>query len=285
MHSDSPLEGVLGSEWSASVGVDISGTLVALTDEHERCINTSTWQAHHSLHLTYSGERQMPVSYLFSRHRSRPARDSAAFIYALKQRGDYQVSRADVISLARRAIALGTDAMRGRPIDGIVAMPTTSAIVLKACRFLSARLDHQPPILHILRKNTLDEVLSLLPAANAVTIGIQNDLERFRLALSRKCGRSPIAMKHVPVRLRRHVTAIACEAPPRGDHIRLLVVDDVIATGSSFSPGGYSHRQPMAGMSPRRPRDIWSGHWDTSPSSFGNGLNGEENGMRAMARV
>ncbi|WP_374650540.1 hypothetical protein [Dongia sp.] len=212
-----------------------AGNLVSLSDNHNQCVNTDIRQRVHRLHFNIAGSIKFEITYLFSRHPGGKSGDAAALLHAMKGSRDYCISRSDTLTIAQRAISLGIGAIQGKYTDALIPMPTTSEIVSRCCRYASARMSGRPPIAHALRKRSVEELLEVMPPVSAVSPGVRADYASFRRRLTSLDRSATIAMKHIPVRLRRFVPLITAEM---GETIRkmtrVIIVDDVISTGSSF---------------------------------------------------
>lgn len=228
------------------MGVTVTaGSFVSLSDNHNQCVNTDIRQRLHRCHFNIGGNIKFDVTYLFSRHPGGRSGDAAALLHAMKGSRDYCISRSDTLTIAQRAISLGIGAIQGKYADALIPMPTTSEIVSRCCRYAAARLPGRPPIAHALRKRTIEELLDVMPQVWAVSPGVRADYANFRRRLSSLDRSATIAMKHIPVRLRRFIPLITAET---GETIckmtRVVIVDDAISTGSSFWPScGSDHSE------------------------------------------
>jgi len=243
------------------LGVEIAqGKLVRLSDEHQRCVNTDPTQTRHHLRLQFGSHERLLVTYIFARNTGPSNRDAAALIRALKGLSGYRVARSDVTTLTRRALLMAEPLLRDRKFDAVVPMPSTSSIVARLCRLLSVRMPQHPPILPILRKRTNGEVSALLPNPEAIPVALRDDYLRMIGKIRLQSPQSPVAMKHIPVRLRQFIEHIALDTKSQEiDGKRLLLVDDIISTGASFSPRARSNQKRQRANLHRRLRTLRTG--------------------------
>lgn len=219
------------------LGIEVSsdGT-VTICDGHERLVNTSPHQQLGRLGLKlHQTSARIPIVYLFPRMPAWQSDRSGVLPAALKQMGGYVISRTDTLKLARRAFRIGSRYLGDLTCDAIVPMPSASDLVARTCDVLQGKLSGRPPILSILRKRSNREVLNLSPAVEDVSEAQRDLYQRECRRLNRLDGDLLFEAKRIPVRLRRHFPGLALQKQTSLPQIgSLLIVDDVISTGSSF---------------------------------------------------
>ena len=210
--------------------------MVTICDAHQRLVNTSPNQLPGRLHLKLPQfQARLAITYLFARLPGAQREKSSALPAALKQTGRFKISKGDRLAVLRRAIRIGSHECSSLQCDAIVPMPSTSDLVPRICRVLRARLPNHPPILELLKKRSNAEVLALAPGIHRISEPQRELYQKECWRLARLTGTRPFEAKRVPVRLRRYFSPLELREQPILPNIRsLLIVDDVVSTGSSF---------------------------------------------------
>lgn len=216
------------------MGIDVSATnVVTVNDQHENGVDLSLGG-----HISFGRFKAIPTAHVFSRNaRGRRRDDGNPLVHALKGRKGFSIMpfwKNVIIRRARERLASAPAALQG--FDFVMAMPSSSPFCAEFAVLVADALN--APILEpdFLRKRLVGEVLT---EAKANPPAVK---KRWKTAFASQLhtweGMNPEAVyqaKNVDVHLRPLFRAFAVDGEvPDMQGKRVLVIDDVFATGSSL---------------------------------------------------
>jgi len=216
------------------MGIEVSNTkVVSINDQHENGVDTSV----HG-NPTRDRLKAIPLIHVFRRNfRGTRQDDGNPLIHALKGRRGFTITpfwEQQVMSRTRRILAEVADDLQG--FDHCMPMPSSSTFCTRFAAEVSqvAGAPLLPPT--FLRKKRVGEVLQELAANPPRLRPAQKG--PFTSQLHAWHGLDPNAdyqAKDVPLNLRHLVSPFMRQGtPPNVGGQRILVVDDLFATGSSI---------------------------------------------------
>lgn len=239
------------------MGIDVSATnVVTVNDQHENGVDTSA--AGNPTRTRFKG---IPVLHVLRRNtRGRRRDDGNPLVHALKGRKGFSIMphwKGVVMARAQAILAAAAGDLQG--FDFVMPMPSSSPFCAEFAALVAVAAN--APILEpdFLRKRKVGEMLAEAKASPP-SVG-----KRWRTALASQMhsweGANPDATyqaKDVDVHLRQFFDAFTLDGDvPNLQDRRILVVDDVFATGSSLSAmrhtRGPARRAGFGGVLPQRP--------------------------------
>ncbi|HCD6631976.1 ComF family protein [Pseudomonas aeruginosa] len=199
---------------------------------HQNLLDTSTERKPHLQQVD-----QLVVSSVFRRRKARGGDgDGNPFIYALKGLNRYHITRNELWAFRPNFLSILGTFMAQEPYDRIVPMPSSKPIA----RYVAKKAQRLQPECQLdgslFRKRTTDEILPEVEARFA-SGEIPSKLKKETgslLSTLRKAPGTEFSMKHVHQRLRDYVSPLALNTGVQVEGARILLVDDLLSSGSTL---------------------------------------------------
>ena len=216
-----------------NLGIDVENKNVYLNDNHSRLVDTSFRYnpVEHDIGL----DRYIVAVFQRKKQRRKSrgreaANDGSPLMYALKGINGYSISEADENIIYNRAGLLCQNRFDNESFDVIVPLPSSKPVAKRLAHICADEVGSQV-VEDCFSKATNREVVAQL---NQLSI---QEHRKGLLELKKKLETNPngeFTMKDVDRKLRGFISPIVLNPGGRGVYSRVLLVDDLVSTGSSF---------------------------------------------------
>lgn len=217
------------------MGIEVSATnAVTINDQHQNGVDTSV-----DSNPSRGQLMGIPLLHVFSRNKRGPRRDDGnPLVHALKGRKGFTILpfwKNQVMARAQAILAKAQDELQG--FDFVMPMPSSSPFCAEFAALVAATADL--PILapSFLRKRRVGELLAdAIANPPKVKGGLKKAFTSQMHAWENMNPNAIYQAKDVNVHLRPAFNAFALgDGPPHVQGMRVLIVDDIFATGSSLA--------------------------------------------------
>lgn len=216
------------------MGIEVSADkVVTLNDQHQNGVDTSV-----DGNPSKGRFLGIPLLHVFSRNQRGARRDDGnPLIYALKGRKGFSISahwRGQVMSRAKTILEKSAEQLQG--FDFVLPMPSSSPFCAEFAELVAQATS--VPILDpdFLRKRRVEEVLAEAKANPPKAGRLKTALASQLYAWEKANPNAIYQAKDVDVGLRRFFNAFVLDGEaPELQGKRVLIVDDIFATGSSLA--------------------------------------------------
>lgn len=163
--------------------------------------------------------------------------DGNPLIYALKRKSGFKISDAEIKKLMpafRTIFVKAIEEFENSPFDYVLPMPSKHKISEILAQRVVRATEHGEVRRDLLRKKTCGEVLAEF---EQMTILAKHKKEAvaFKKSLEKWDPHGVFQMKEVKSCLRPYIQPIALACDPERNNPRILLVDDLVSTGATFS--------------------------------------------------
>lgn len=223
--------------WVFKVGINVEGKEVFYTEEHQQLVDTSVEKNPFS-QITHG----IPVRSVFRRRTAsnNDKGDGNPLIYALKRSFGWRIQLVEVLKFMPNLRCIVQVAMQEEPYDAIVALPSSHPIAGTLAK-IAGRYQREA-VMHfdIFEKCTNAEVAQGLQADLQARLIPSKD-RRGVTSLIHSLGTSPdqlFSLKLVDNHLRGYTNPFKLTGIVSFADQRVLIVDDLLSSGTSLSTAG-----------------------------------------------
>jgi len=215
------------------LGIDVGPDLrVVFSKEHEKRVVTDP---NRNPVLQQVGD--FPVLSIFRRVKTGDKdRDGNPLIYALKRKRGYRIGFRSASELWRAAHAILPQIVAAVECDMIVPLPSSSNIAGYVARAIQRAYGaNAPEIRALFEKATVGEALRRMVPPDQVEPKLRREYGSYLHTLHRLPTGAHVQMKEVSPQIRHLVPSVTPIASLHGlDGCRVMLVDDLLSTGSTF---------------------------------------------------
>lgn len=232
------------------MGIDVtSSKVVTYNAGHERLVNTGTKNNPTIYRLSFCS-----VVCVFQRRKSKDVPgDGNPLIYALKGKHGYQITIHEIAKFLSNFYAILCASLANKSFDIVVPLPSAYAVTGVLAKRVSRHLNGAQILDRLIEKRTVGEVLAELindpPAIDSIH---RRELGALKASLKKQPAKGRLfSMKDVDVKIRAYINPlkiVPSEAIKTTEPLRILLVDDLLATGSTMNAAAalLQHRYPSS---------------------------------------
>lgn len=161
-------------------------------------------------------------------------RDGNPFIYALKNKNGYHISRQEIIKFYPSFYTILNKTLQGQTPDFVLSMPSSHPITTLLTKRVAKKAG-AIPIYNYFDKITIGQVISNFDFTQVRRNHIK--LVKSQLATYQKINPSnTVSLKSIPNKIRQYFQPLMINSAYQGEEIKgnILLVDDLLSTGTTL---------------------------------------------------
>lgn len=213
------------------MGIDVTENKeVFFNGTHEKLVDTSPGRNPRCIYIN-----QVPVSYIFRRLKSRThPGDGNPLIYALKNIRGYSIEISEIKKLLPNFNEILNKTLDGCEYDLIIALPSNYNVGRILADRANGIIDNADIDHAFFVKKTVNDVLQEFNVS-ALPNKLRRDADSLRRDLRREKPGRLFSMKVVDKKLRKYIEPLRLTTDQVPDANKILLVDDIISSGSTIT--------------------------------------------------